>query len=100
MTPMAWAKDAALAVGGSTAVTAVGLLALAQADGFPPIDATQTRMVIWAIQVGGPLFGIIVLLLWFYRRDFKLVLAESKDRNQQSLELTRTVMELAKSSVS
>jgi hypothetical protein len=99
MTHMAWAKDAAAAVGGAGAVTAVGVIALAQVDGFPPIDATQAHMVIWAIQVGGPLFGIIVLLLWFYRRDFRLALAESKERNLQSLELTKTVMELAKSSI-
>lgn len=76
---------------GSGFVTVVALLSLLQEGGFPPIDATQSRMIVWAVQVGGPLFIALLIVLWFYRRDFKSELTKSRDQTAVMMEMAKTM---------
>jgi hypothetical protein len=87
-----WAKDLGHAVGGSFLVTLIGLLSIMQEGGFPPIDASQSKMLIWAVQVGGPLFLALILVLWFYRRDFKTAINETREANKVVIELTKATV--------
>ena len=73
-------------------ITLVALASWAQEGGFPPIDASQSRMIIWAVQVGGPLFLTLILVLWFYRRDFKTAVTETREANRIMIELTRATV--------
>lgn len=43
----------------------------------------------WAIQVGGPLFGLVVIVLFYYRYDFRRSLDESRAANAVLVELVK-----------
>jgi hypothetical protein len=89
-------------------VVSVQIIALAQA-GAPPIGLPPeltshdtSNMVTWAFQVGGPLFVALLIVLFFYRKDFRTELAAKRSDNAMLMELVKaniTSMQATASSV-
>ncbi len=54
---------------------------------IPDADVTK-----WAVQIGGPLFLALVLVLFFYRRDFQQALTHARQQNTALVDLTKIVV--------
>lgn len=78
---VASAAVASLAMTGSTMI--------AHMQGDLPMNAGQQEMMRWAVQVGGPLFLALLIILWFYRKDFKDSAARAAQRDAALLEVVR-----------
>jgi membrane protein implicated in regulation of membrane protease activity len=64
-------------------------------ESFPVAPGGDTLK--WGLQVGGPLFVLILVILFYYRNDFRRSLTESREQNaatrEQNKELRQVVVD-------
>lgn len=83
-------------VGLVLAVIAVPVIVAAQSLDPSLPSMTDLR---WAVQFGGPLFAALMIVLWFYRRDFKDAAARGHQRDSALVaQLSATTAALAANS--
>lgn len=76
----------------SFTVTSVQLIALGQTV-VPSFEVPKdTGMLTWAFQVGGPIFVTLLIVLAFYRNDFRKTIAQAKTDNAMLVQLVQSTV--------
>jgi hypothetical protein len=62
------------------------------------MDNTGIELGKWALQIGGPMAGMFVLLFFFYRKDMQFYVSEMKqvsdDRKSETAQLITVIREI------